>query len=478
MTLKKKVFLFLLFLKKNEIVLKIQVQKKMELLKLLKYENWNEKQTLYSLCLVSKYYQSIFQPLLVNTCIWCISTLPLKYYPIVKDVYIDDIKLINENLKAPNIYFSANCLNKKLRGKPKMSAAYYDWIKFPDSVQKLYLEYKFRQPFPNNYQFPISLIKLKSYERWQNPPLLPLNLKSLYLFDWNDSLNKLHLPQSLTSLHLYYFNEPINNQLPENLTKLTLNIFNKVIEFNDLPNTLKKLRLPMFCQTLNFLPQSLTYLEIKNLNFSTKILPISLTFLNFCNFISNEYDLSHLKNLKTLDVFQLQQKMKFPENLITLNVSEIREEHSFLCPEFFPLNLQILKIAHFSSTNLKIFPQCLHTLIINEFPIFLKNLSFPQSLKVLCISPHRDVSIIFPSQLEKLKILGHFNQDLNNLPITLKKLTLDSLFNFEKFNINSTFIIPVLKVYQRSVKKIPSNVRIFKSINQYIIQDTKRIKIH
>ena len=260
--------------------------------------------------------------------------------------------------------------------------------------------------------------KIEMYESFNSP--IVIFPESLKIFELGTSFNQPidNLPDTVEVLELgKSFNQPIS-KLPGNLKTLIMSdTYNQPI--NNLPDGIKVLIMgKSFNYPLN-LPESLEELEIgSSYNHQINKLPELLKKIKYMNSFNSSID-------------------GFPDSLT----------HLYLNGDYFnlpinklPVNLTVLSVGDRFNHPINIF---------SLYPLeelYLGN-SFNQSVENL------------PATLKKLGLGNAFNQSVENLPATLKKLTLGNAFNQSINNLPKELIELTLgNAFNQPVDNLPKEL--------------------
>ncbi len=250
-----------------------------------------------------------------------------------------------------------------------------------------------------------------------------------------------------------YFNESLD-EFTNVITKFKkiwfFKCFNQSIDI--LPNDIEELRLGSdFSQTVNKYP-----VELKNL-------------VLYCNI--------PIDNLPNIEVLRLYGKFNSPIDNLPNSIKEIYIGGIFNQPiDNLPDSLIKLEIG----TNYD--EECLFDKEINNLPNSIKHLviktkynhkiTLPDNLEYLEIYNNNILPPILPSNLKVLKLLGEFNQSIENLlPIGLEELEFGPFFNQPIENEHKSFIPSTVKKlsncdqnylltgYSHNISKLPDSIK-------------------
>lgn len=342
---------------------------------------------------------------------------------------------------------------------------YYKEIIEKEKVRNVFFPIKFNQPI-NNFQFTYQYHAKQfpdnlylNFGNSFNQPINDLKINKNKTGDFHKFINRFNrswlikscnLKKRLLSLEFgNRFNQPIDYLL-DNVINLTLGTrFNQPLDnlqvsfIQEKKKFLKRNKTWMkFC---SYLPNYLKSLELgRNFNQKIKKLPDDLEALsnfstgpNFNNYI----DLPN--KLKDLYLHELNHEISedyFPKNLKNLHIRKLGEKVTKL--DFFPENLDLL------------------TLCVYDLPVFNKNSSL-KNLRLFSIGEKLQKINNLPDNIEKLQLLGNFNSDYLELPKKLKRLELGLNFNQPIDNLpNSLEYLRIMaRYFDQNINNLPLNLK-------------------
>ena len=342
---------------------------------------------------------------------------------LLEDINTDCLRIIYRKLDdksfvkltQTNKYFNSQSNLKRLR-------KYYNIIRIFHVISK----YIFNNIICNNKlyldQIPNNINRIKFGRNFNEEIFkLPNQIKEIeFGYSFNQSVE--NLPTSLVTLKFgCNFNHNIDN-LPNSIKKLILGYkFNQ--EVNKWPDSLTYLKLERFdnCGILcSNLPDSITYLEYRNIEFLIEKWPSELKILKVNNYsfinrrrgILNPFKLPNLPSLKNLEITLLDEDLNISNNQITsLKIKDEVSKFHYIPDTVTYLDLRVCSIydLNFSKLNSLIWlrlpdtfnkkitflPETLKYLILgNEFN---QEIDWPKSLKYLSVGPCYDKIIELPN---------------------------------------------------------------------------------
>ena len=307
----------------------------------------------------------------------------------------------------------------------------------------------------NSYNKPINFpYSLENFNYGHNNhPLyhqLPLKLKTLELYDYNYSLNSLHLLSQLTTL-IIGTNVPII-KLPESLK---IFIYYSTIQLPDLPESIEILSFSSYNLPFNKLPSELIKLDTGyHYNQILPQLPNKLKRI----YISNNHDKplpelpESLEELFLGKIYNHQIK-KFPKNLKKLILGQ-KYNHQLLS---LPNGLKKLHLSFDYNYPIPPLPDSLEELDCSNYNIYVLP-RLPNNLKRLnCGNNYNHPLPQLPNTLEYLNCGDKYNYPLPVLPLTLKYLVCGNNYNYPLPNINSLIYLNCGNNYSYPLPNVPKS---------------------
>jgi hypothetical protein len=290
-------------------------------------------------------------------------------------------------------------------------------------------------------------IMIDEWNRDYPLPLLPSSIKVLeFICAYQFPLN--NLPQNIEvlifSCEYDEYKFPLEN-LPPNLYQLEFHSFCRKVIYSIplqfIPESVKILRLNNVIRQQSYnLPIKLKELRLSSNTFTDEIViyPLELEQLYLKNNsrIIRQEDLENLENLEKLDKYF---------NLINL-----------------PLSIRMLELPNIKISNL----ECILKRLIHLKELFIPNDFYNAILE-------------YPPNLEKLYIIGNYKHKLENLPSSLKIISLgwydNSLeavanSNIENINLDENKNLSIIGYLPKSLKKltiIQTHSELYKIKNKY-----------
>jgi hypothetical protein len=231
-------------------------------------------------------------------------------------------------------------------------------------IEKEYYLYKNEENFNDKQNKKVKTIS-SNYNLLENKDEL-VNYQGLLFKDCNGSIDISQIPthiECIQFLNTWTFNKSLDNLLTNNLTHL---IFGKNDTFNqkleNLPDTLHHLELPAkYTHNIDNLPGNLKYLHLHNEynldNLPPKLEKLFITkqkgiFKNPINITINSL-ISLTINTSNCTILHLPSNLKYLCISQDYNSEYVPERKIIYLPNYFPENLQYLKIYYFYFNDLK-----------------------------------------------------------------------------------------------------------------------------